>query len=200
MTYTLDHIAVVCADLSTGADWMAEKLGVSLLDGGQHARFGTHNKLLALADGLYLEVIAPDPVAKINGPRWFNLDHAPTTPRWGNWICRADDPNAQVDLTGPTTAMTRGDLHWQITVPDDGSLPMCGGFPTLIKWCDGAAHPANNLPVSGCALTRWEIHHPQADALRKICPMNDSCVVFTKAGTIGFIATFDTPNGERIIA
>ena len=174
-------------------------MGAALLPGGRHPKFGTHNRLLGLADGLYLEVIAPDPSAQISGPRWFGLDHAPTTPRWGNWICRSDDLDAARALTGPVVAMARGDLRWQITVPEDGSLPMDGGFPTLIRWGDMAAHPAKALPDSGCRLTRWEVHHPQADQLRRICPVSDAVVVFTPSQTPHFVAHFDTPNGPVVI-
>ncbi len=196
----MDHIAVVCADLTVGAGWLSEKLGVPLLDGGQHARFGTHNKLLGLADGLYLEVIAPDPAATVTGPRWFNLDHAPITPQWGNWIARAGDLDAMSDLTGPPIAMQRGDLNWHITVPDDGSLPMGGGFPTLIKWDDMAQHPAHKLPDSGCRLTRWTVSHPDADTLRDLYGTHDDRITFATSANIGFAARFQTPNGDRTIA
>ncbi len=193
----LDHIAVVCSDLTIGSDWLATRLGCALVQGGKHPRFGTHNQLLGLAGGLYLEVIAPDPAACVQGPRWFDLDRAPRRPRWGNWICRADD--LARDIAGPAVAMARGDLRWQITVPDDGSLPMGGGFPTLIRWQDMAAHPAKALPDSGCRLTRWEVHHPQAAQLRRICPVSDAVVVFTPSQTPHFVAHFDTPNGPVVI-
>ncbi len=200
MTYTLDHIAVACADLDVGAAWLSGKLGLPLLDGGRHAHFGTHNKLLGLADGLYLEVIAPDPDANISVPRWFNLDHAPDVPAWGNWIAQAADLNAMASLTGPPVDMERGDLRWQLTVPDDGSLPMGGGFPTLIKWGADTAHPATVLPDSGCRLIRWEVFHPDADTLRALYGNHDPRVVFTPRADIGFTATFDTPNGPRTVA
>lgn len=166
-----------------------------LLAGGQHARFGTHNRLLGLADGLYLEVISPDPDVTIDRPRWFDLDHAPMTPRWGNWICRADDLTTFADITGPALSMSRGDLKWQITVPDDGSLPMQGGFPTLIQWDDGAAHPAKRLPDSGCTLLAWEILHPQADTLREQCAISDTRITFAPNETVSFCAKFQAPQG-----
>ncbi len=195
----LDHIAVVCADLAVGADWLSDRLGVPLLAGGVHPRYGTHNRLLGLADGLYLEVIAPDPAANMQGSRWFDLDHAPDVPRWGNWICRADNLGAHAALCGPAVQMSRGDLTWQITVPDDGSLPMQGGFPTLIHWDDMTAHPALKLPDSGCRLTRWEVHHPDAAQLREICVIHDPRVVFIPATQPHFAAHFDTPDGPVII-
>lgn len=195
--FELDHIAVVCADLDRGAAWLSEVLGVPLLAGEQHPRFGTHNRLLGLADGLYLEVIAPDPIAQVDGPRWFDLDNAPQVPRWGNWICRADD--LETDIAGPAIAMSRGDLHWQITVPTDGSLPMQGGYPTLINWDDMAAHPAMKLPDSGCRLLKWEVHHPEAQMLTKCCKIRGSMVNFLPADRVRFVASFQTPNGEVTI-
>lgn len=194
--FELDHIAITCADLETGTTWLSEALGVPLLAGGQHARFGTHNRLLGLEDGLYLEVIAPDPAAKISGPRWFELDHAPVTPRWGNWICRADDLDKNASITGPAIDMSRGDLKWQITVPADGALPMQGGFPTLIRWDETAAHPASKLPYSRCRLTRWEVHHPQAGTLRDLCAIADPRIVFVQSDAVRFLAQFETPSGS----
>ncbi len=55
--------------------------------------------------------------------------------------------------------MTRGDLRWQITVPDDGSLPDGGMLPALIQWSDGP-HPATRMTDFGCALERLEAVHP----------------------------------------
>ena len=95
--------------------------------------------------------------------------------------------------------MTRGNLAWQITVPNDGSLPMDGGYPTLIRWDDMAAHPAKKLPDSGCRLIRWEVHHPQADHLRRICPIADARVIFVASQSPHFAAHFDTPNGVVVI-
>ena len=71
----LDHLAVAARDLDEGRAVVEAALGVTLQRGGRHARFGTHNLLLGLEDGLYLEVIAIDPDAP--GPdeaRWFDLD------------------------------------------------------------------------------------------------------------------------------
>ncbi len=191
----LDHIALTCADLETGARWLSDRLGVPLLAGGKHARFGTHNRLLGLADGLYLEVIAPDPSVQMTAPRWFNLDHAPDVPRWGNWICRTTDFTTHAATTGPAIAMSRGDLQWQITVPQDGSLPMQGAFPTLIQWNKDTAHPATRLPASGVRLLRWEVHHPGAQSVSAACGMADSRVRFVDGSQAHFVAQFETPQG-----
>ncbi len=192
----LDHLAVACQSLPDGVAWVEEKLGVTMQPGGQHVRYGTHNMLLGLADDLYLEVIAPDPdAAPFDGPRWFDLDRFTGPPRLGNWICRTDrfDP-----VAGPPRQLSRGDLHWQLTVPDDGSMPYDGAYPTLIQWADNVRHPARGLPDSGCRLTGFEVHHPQAATVADMVVLNDPRVRFV-AGPPGFRAIFDTPTGARVL-
>ena len=190
----LDHLAVACTDLAEGTAWVEAQLGVTMQSGGRHVHYGTHNTLLGLGD-IYLEVIAPDPdAASFDGPRWFDLDNFSGPPRLANWICQTEafDP-----VAGPPRDLTRGDLRWQLTVPDDGSLPYQGGYPTLIKWAEGTPHPASRLPDSGCRLKRFDISHPDA-GLAALVGIDDPRVRFAQ-GPLGFVAVFDTPNGDRVL-
>ena len=203
--WELDHLAVTCADLATGTAHVAARLGLDPLPGGQHARYGTHNSLLGLGPGLYLEIIAPDPAAPAPAhPRWFGLDHA-TTPRLTNWIVRTPDlaaaRAASPPGTGDPVALTRGDLAWTITVPPDGSLPLGGGWPTLIAWTAGT-HPSARLPDSGARLTRLEIAHPAAADLARRLPMTDPRIAFVTAPVPvpALRAAISTPAGERWLA
>lgn len=198
----LDHLAVVCRDLATGTAFVEEALGVTMEPGGKHARFGTHNRLLSLGPGEYLEVIAPDPdAAPFEGPRWFGLDDAPEGPRLGNWICRCDSlarllPGLPAAL-GPALPLQRGDLSWQLTVPPDGSLPFGGGWPTLIEWGAGA-HPASRLRDQGVRLTGLTLHHPDASALSKdLSPLLNDPRIQHRSGPLALSAMFDTPDGPR---
>ncbi len=191
----LDHLAVACTSLAEGTVWVEEQLGVTLQPGGQHARYGTHNRLLGLADGLYLEVIAIDPGAVPEaGHAWFGLDHFTGPPRLANWLCQTDDIAAAPVEAGPPRALTRGDLSWQITVPDDGSLPFEGGCPTFLQWPPDVVHPADSLPDSGCRLQRLEVWHPAAGRIAGMLNLNDPLVVM-KSGDVRLQATFDTPRG-----
>ena len=106
----LDHLAITCADLASGTRWAEEALGVTFGPGGRHERFGTHNRLIGLADGLYLEVIAPDPEATIRGPRWFGLDTPPATPTLGNWIVATDDIASAPAAFGEVVPLERDGL------------------------------------------------------------------------------------------
>lgn len=195
----LDHLAIVCADLDVGCRWLEAALGVHLQAGGHHARFGTHNRLLGLEDGLYLEVIAPDPTAKIEGPRWFGLDDAPEIPILGNWICQADELSAFQNVAGPEVPLERGALKWRITVPEDGSLPFGGAFPTLIKWGAGVVHPAQSLMPTGVRLTGLTVTSPDAEQMSALCGQIDSRVMFKTGNQLCINAAFETPNGERVL-
>ncbi|HVG48427.1 MAG TPA: VOC family protein [Rubellimicrobium sp.] len=196
----LDHLAITCASLADGTAWAEERLGVPLEPGGRHDHFGTHNRLLSLGPGLYLEVIAPDPDAPPPGrPRWFALDDA-GAPALGNWITRVPD-HAQALAEAPPEAgepldLTRGDLAWTVAVPLDGSLPWGGAFPTLIQWREGG-HPATRLPDRGVRLLALEVGHPRASRLRTLlADLDEPRLSIVTADAPSLRARLQTPNGE----
>jgi hypothetical protein len=198
----LDHFAVAAATLDEASAVVEEALGVKMQPGGQHQMFGTHNRLLALDGGLYLEAIAVDPAAPDPGrARWFDLDQFSGPARLTNWICRTDDLQASIDAlpdgVGSPVALSRGDLLWSMAVPTNGQLPYDNLFPALIQW-HGDLHPGAMLTPAGCALRRLVVRHPKAEELREKVQLNDSRVVF-EAGPIGLLAEIDTPNGLRVL-
>lgn len=195
----LDHLAITCASLEEGTAWAEERLGVPLDPGGRHDRFGTHNRLLSLGPGLYLEVIAPEPGTTPAVPRWFDLDHA-TAPRLGNWIARTPDLTSALASAPPESGealpLTRGDLSWRVTVPPDGSLPWGGAFPTLIQWTAGT-HPSQRLPDRGVRLLGLEVGHPRASRLKTLlASLDDPRVTIVTADHPTLRARFLTPGGE----
>ena len=201
-TVKLDHLAITCADLAEGAAWVEQVMGVPLQPGGQHARYGTHNRLLALGPGEYLEVIAPDPSApRPKHPVWFGLGQA-GAPRLGNWIVQVPDLTKSLRSATPeageSVQMQRGDLTWRIAVPPDGTLPLGGAFPTLIEWQGQAAHPSTRLTDVGVRLIRLDISHPDAAHLSDMIgrPLADARVHF-HPGSLALQARFDTPTGVR---
>jgi hypothetical protein len=127
---------------------------------------GTHNLLLRLGETVYLEVIAPDPAApSLVRPRWFGLDELPADapPRLAAWVARIDDIRAAAAASpeplGDIEPMSRGNLHWLITIPPDGRPLLGGTAPHLIRW-QADPPPAARLPDSGCSLVRLDLFHP----------------------------------------
>ncbi|MBW3242985.1 VOC family protein [Epibacterium sp. DP7N7-1] len=195
----LDHFAIAANTLAEATAHVEEALGVPLQPGGEHAVFGTHNRLLGLADGLYLEAIAIDPEATPERqPRWFDLDRFEGAARITNWICRSSDMDSTLAAlpvdAGAPVSLTRGDLSWQMAVPKSGILPYDNIFPALIQW--QGPHPAPRLTQQGCSLRRLVVSHPEAQALAELLPLDDARVVF-EPGPAALQAEIDTPHGLR---
>ena len=200
---TLDHLAVAAGTLEAGRAYVEEALGVALEPGGQHAHFGTHNMLLGLEDGLYLELIAVDPGAPRPGyARWFDLDRFDGRPRPQVWISRTQDLPGFVEKypqAGEPVALERGDLRWRMAVPESGILPYDNAFPAVIQWdCD--AHPAAKLPASGCRLERMIVSHPEAGRLQQELAevLHDARIVF-EAGPPALRYEIATPSGLKVL-
>ncbi|MEO0937946.1 MAG: VOC family protein [Pseudomonadota bacterium] len=199
----LDHLAVAATTLAAARAHVEEALGVPMQPGGQHAVFATHNALLGLEDGLYLEAIAADPDQPApERPRWFDLDRFDGPPRLLNWICRTDDMAELArcpDGAGTPVDLARGDLRWQMAVPENGILPFDNIWPALIRW-QVAQHPAQMLAPSGVRLTRLVLAHPEAAALRTALDRvftDDRIAV--EAGAPALRAEFNTPHGVRTL-
>ncbi|MCX8954072.1 VOC family protein [Ruegeria sp. NA] len=197
----LDHLAVAGETLEEASAHIEQALGVTLQPGGKHEKFGTHNRLLGLRDGLYLEAIAIDPQAQSPGrPRWFDLDNFQGGPRLTNWICRVEDIEATLSIfpdgTGEPIDLTRGALQWRMAVPPTGRLPFDNLFPALIEW-QGDLHPANMLQDSACRLRRLVVYHPDALILARQLGELDHVVFDT--GPAALQAEIETPHGLRVL-
>lgn len=170
----IDHITVTAPDLTSGVTYVKELLGVQPQTGGEHPRMGTHNMLVRLGAGLFLEVIAPNPFADKPGrPRWFDLDslNPGSRPRLSNWVARTADIHAALGLSaeylGEIEPMSRGSNHWLITIPEDGSLPLEGIAPALIEW-QTDRHPACDMPDLGTRLLGLELLHPDPARITRL--------------------------------
>jgi hypothetical protein len=204
----LDHITLAAATLADGVAYAEAALGVSIPVGGAHPLMGTHNHLLRLGDTLFLEVVAPDPAAEApSRRRWFGLDDPEfraalaAAPRLVTWVVATDDIEKTLKevphAAGPAVTVTRGDLKWLISVPNDGSMPFGGAFPTFIQWPRGP-HPASGMRDLGCSLVSLEIAHPEADLIgRSLQPLGDQRVRLVAADKPQLRATIRTPQGER---
>jgi len=166
----LDHLVVAARTLEEGAAYIERMLGVPMSLGGQHPQMGTHNRLLNLGGGVYLEVLAIDPQGiPPDRPRWFGLDspalqqRLEAGPALIHWVARTDDIHGvlqRVPRLGRVHHMHRGDLSWDITIPDDGNLLEGGLIPSLICWGE-TPHPTTRLPDVGCQLVGLYGVHPE---------------------------------------
>ncbi len=206
MMFELDHLVIAAKDLDEGSAFVQDLLGVPLEPGGKHTAMGTHNRLLNLGEGVYLEVIATDPDAPApHRPRWFGMDSREVQerveqgPTLLHWVARAKgvslkDSDISKDTFGHVTPMQRGDLSWLITIPDDGHLPADGVLPTLIDW-GGALHPTTKLPDRGLKLMKLRGVHPEPEKIEGMLEdLGLQEVIELERGEVGLGAEVETPN------
>ena len=159
MKSQIDHLVVAAHSLQQGVEWCESVLGITPAAGGEHEKYGTHNRLFKIATPLfpvaYLEIIAinPDAVIEKKPPptRWFDLDskalqlELAKSPRLIHFVANTENIQdarhawkAQSIVRGPIIHASRktpkGLLQWQITVRPDGERLFNGTLPTLIQW------------------------------------------------------------------
>ena len=210
MASRFDHVVIGAAHLGDAAAIVEARLGADLTGGGKHPLMATHNRLMRLADG-YLEVIAIDPDAPApDRARWYGLDNPETAGRLADgpralcWVAAVDDIEQAAAgcgyQCGRVIEVTRGDLHWRLTVPDDGSLAAGGILPALIEW-PPEVNPVAALPDSGLALSGLRATHPEpatvVDCLDRLglCHLME---ITEGAPSLGFV--FDSAGEELLLA
>lgn len=159
MKTQIDHLVVMAASLDQGVQWCEDTLGITPSPGGEHEKYGTHNRLFKIASPqfplAYFEIIAINPLAVIpkraQVPRWFDMDN-PTLqkavaqdPRLIHFVSSTEDVKAarhvlrtqgieRGQVVHASRKSSKGTLNWQITVREDGERLFNGCLPTLIQW------------------------------------------------------------------
>jgi hypothetical protein len=159
MKTQIDHLVVMAASLDQGVQWCEDTLGITPGPGGEHEKYGTHNRLFKIASPefplAYFEIIAINPAAVIpkrsQVPRWFDMDNATLQkavaqgPRLIHFVSSTEDVKAarhvlrtqgieRGQVVHASRKSSKGMLNWQITVREDGERLFNGCLPTLIQW------------------------------------------------------------------
>ena len=159
MKTQIDHLVVMGASLEQGVQWCEDTLGITPGPGGEHEKYGTHNRLFKIATPqfplAYFEIIAINPAAVIpkraQVPRWFDMDDAALQkavtqgPRLVHFVSSTEDVKAarhvlrtqgieRGQVVHASRKSSKGTLNWQITVREDGERLFNGCLPTLIQW------------------------------------------------------------------
>ena len=156
----LDHLLFGVPDLSEGMALVHSRLGMAPVLGGKHPGVGTHNALLSLGSGTYLEIIAPDPSQNVPDqdlPYGLAGLKAPKLITWA--VCPANWKNhsRQIKLWGVETRLREGfraspdgkQFRWrsiQLVPPVKvEGHDLTGLMPFAIEW-QSAQHPAASAP------------------------------------------------------
>ncbi len=200
----VDHLVFAVTNLQAGSDYIAEMTGVRPVQGGSHPQWGTANVLLSLGEGMYLEVIGPDPDQPgFTGKRVFGIDEL-TGPTLQTWAARSQQiermseielsPGLQLGkvLQGERQRPDGVTLRWKLTDPQVS--PADGQIPFLIDWGD-TPHPSTATP-QGVTLVGLRFEHPQPDLVADRLERLGITVEVASADTPAIIASLDTPRGS----
>ena len=213
MTTALDHIVIGASSLEQGVRYLKDRLGVDIPKGGEHPLMGTHNHLMRLGRGTFLELIAVNPAAPAPArPRWYGFDdpfvrarlaQGPQLLAWVVNTPRFERHRASFSF-GEPTEVSRGDLRWLFGIPDDGRLLAGGMAPYLIQWLT-QTHPADVVPDLGCSLKAFELHHPQPEWLTNVLSSVDAAnladVRALRSTDAPFlVAHIETPEGIKMLS
>lgn len=200
----IDHLVYATPDLAAGVERVERLLGVRAVPGGQHPGAGTRNALIGLGDGIYLEIIGPDPSQpKPDRARRFGIDEL-RAPRLVTWAAKGTDlagilKNAKshgLDLGQVQSGSRRRPdgvlLSWHLTVSPE---PAAGGIvPFFIDWGQ-TPHPASTLP-KGCAIVALRAEHPDAKRVEAGLSALGLNLRVDKSATPALIATIRTAHGD----
>ena len=170
----IDHVIIGVPNLDQAVKQIADLTGVQPAIGGVHPGRGTRNALMALGEGSYLEILAPNPVEPAASPEAKVL-RSLTEPKPIGWAVSAEDQTAlRKTLSDNVIAVTPAEsgsrelpdgskLRWVTFGYRDLDDPLA---PFFIIWADPKLHPSRTSP-GGCRLTELIIQHAEADRLRR---------------------------------
>lgn len=198
----LDHFMWAAADLDSAVEAFERLSGVRAGIGGVHPGRGTRNALASLGNGVYLELIAPDPGQKLDGTPGGELrglarpcvnafvaasrDLAAVHKAYAGFGVAADI------LDGGRKTPSGGFVRWRVLVPRPSEF---GAFaPMFIDWLD-STHPSA-VSTPGCTLLGFAAGHPQLEKIAALWRAVDLDVDLRRADHPHLLADIDTPRGR----
>lgn len=206
----LDHISVIAPSLAEGVSHVRACLDLDVPFGQRHDYMGTHNHVLQLGDGVYLEIVALDPEGRAPGrPRWFGLDDQKRVRqaweegrRLRGWVARSDAIDVALagreHIIGRKVALPTVNPSFDFAIPDDGSLPLDGAAPSLI---DRRGKPRSMATIAdlGARLRIFVCEHPDPPAIatlyRELAVERSPTI--TRGPELRYRAWIETPSGLR---
>lgn len=195
----IDHIVVGIDDLDRGIDSFEQLTGVRPAYGGKHPR-GTHNALVSLGDGTYLEILAVQrgatPPAEFTG---LTELHTLTPVGWAvsskdGAQLRSRLISAGMSVTEPSagsrTTPAGTTLSWQTFNLKDSF----DEAPFFIVWSPQTAHPSTTSP-KGCRLQHWRVAGPHLKNLEQLRSTLDLQIDVAEAPSSSLRLSLSCPKG-----
>ena len=163
----LDHVLIAVAELETAARELEARHGLTAVEGGRHAGWGTANRIVPLGD-TYIELIAvvdeEEAAGNVFGAWIANgLRSGPGRPL--GWVARTERIGQVADRLGLTVSSgsrPAGDgrlLRWRLAGAEHAAAEPA--LPFFVQWGEGtplpgrtpAIHPAGDVRLTGLRLS-----------------------------------------------
>lgn len=196
----VDHVMLGIDDLERGIAQFEELTGVRPVFGGKHPG-GTHNALVSLGDGTYLEILAVQPgVAPPEDYAGLKQLHTLTPIGWA--VSSKDSAQLRNRLTSAGLAVTESTAGSR-TTPAGTTLSwqtfgLKEGFdeaPFFIVWSPQSAHPSTTAPT-GCKLQQWRVAGPHLRTLEQLRSALDLRIDVAEAKSTALRLSLQCPRGE----
>lgn len=203
---TLDHILWAAPDLDDGMRRIEALTGVKPARGGSHPGLGTRNGLMALGDGLYFEILAPDPAQNLDDNLGGRIAALPR-PGLIAFALAGDDLAAARAAAGRAGLSADEPVAMSRTRPDGVRLdwsvmyfrhPSFGEpAPFVIDW-GSSPHPSRSTP-KGCTLMSFAALHPEPEPLAEAYRALGIPLEVERAAEPGFMARLNSPKGTIVL-
>lgn len=203
MQKIIDHLVFCVPDLKKGIQIFEKQFGVAPVYGGQHLTRGTHNALLNLGAGCYLELLAIDPKNKsVSPPRWMGIDLTKKM-KLTRWAIKSTDfkkeltalkranPKLGKAFAGSRKTSTGDLLEWNMSLPLPE--PEIEILPFIVDW-KNSIHPTENLEEK-CRLIELRASHPNPDFIQSTLDQLGAELKIESSNQVSLIAKIETPNG-----
>ena len=203
----LDHIIVLTEDLARFRSQFETDTGVALTVGGAHPGIGSANLLASLGDGVYMEVMGPDPAFETPQGLGARLA-AQGAPRIGGFAARTADIGATAAAVAAAGLDAPSPTAGSRAAPDGSVIAWTALFtgghdhgdqvPFFIDW-GATAHPSTTS-AQGLELLSFEVVHPEPDRLSELYAHIGVLVEVVGGAAPGFRLRMRTPRGEHALA
>lgn len=204
----LDHIVLATPDLAATSAAIGQVTGVRPSTGGPHVGRGTRNDLCALGEGIYLEIIGPDPdQPEPAEARPFAIDRlaAAGVVTWcakgadlGDLVSRAGAAGLAYD--GPTPMQRQapeGQLEWELALP---TFDTAGGtIPFFIDWGQTPHPAASRGTATGLTVDAFMLVHPRPGSVQSQLAALGIDATVELADTPGVRAVVQGPGGSMAL-
>ena len=196
---SIDHIILGVADLDHGIEQFERLTGVRPAYGGRHPT-ATHNALVSLGQGIYLEIIALQP--GVVPPVEFAALSLLTELTPVGWaVASSDVAQLRSALIGADLQVTEPEAGSRVTPSDDTlswhTFRLQDNFrdaPFFIVWSADSRHPSTTTP-SGCTLQSMTIASTRSDELDRLCSALELPVVVARSTASAVKLDLASPRG-----